>query len=66
MTEKEFVTYLNTVVSKYPSVAAFCREKRLSQPYFGDILKSRKPVSQRVLDAVGYEQVVTYRKKKNV
>jgi transcriptional regulator with XRE-family HTH domain len=45
------------------SQLAFARKHGLSPAYISDVLTGRRDPSKAILDAVGLERVVTYRKK---
>lgn len=47
-------------------MAAFARQHQISRGYLGDVLTGRREPGQKILDALGLERVVTYRRKKDV
>ena len=46
-----------------PTQAAFAKENNISPQYVNDVIKGRREPGPGVLDALGLEQVITYRRK---
>lgn len=45
------------------SARSFASANGISQPYFSQILSGKRPMPDKLLDALGVERVVTYRRK---
>jgi hypothetical protein len=66
MDEKKFIQYLQRQVNTYGSTAAFCKEKGIAETYLGKVLRQKQAIGPKILEAVGFEKVVTYRRIKDV
>ncbi len=63
MTETEVVDLLRRKVSEGGTVKAFAEANHMSVPYLSDVLNGNRGPAGKILDALGLERVVTYRKK---
>ena len=64
LTPDRFRSYLrNAIDGEGWTQAAFAKEFGFSPQYLGDVLNGRRDPGEKILDAVGYERVVTYRPK---
>lgn len=64
MTQDEVRSILLT--SCVPNQGAWAKTKGLAPSYVSDVLNGRRDPSPAILDALGLEKVVTYRKKTKV
>lgn len=64
MNKDELIAYIQSVIdTEYGgSQAAFAQDKEMSAAYVNDVLRNRREPGQKILDAVGVERVVTYRR----
>lgn len=63
LTEAHVLARLKTAVKAAGSVADFARQVGVSQPYVSQAMSGRTTIGPRLLDAIGIERVVTYRRK---
>lgn len=60
MTLDEYLSHMRKVASPQKDWAA---EKKISAAYLSDVLNKRRDPGQSILEASGFEKIVTYRKK---
>lgn len=63
LSEQEAMAALTTAIAKHGTQAAFADAFKMSRPYVSDMVSGRKDLSKKILDALGLERVVTYRRK---
>lgn len=61
--EKTIRLYLRDEIDRVGTQKAFADKHKLSPAYISDTLSGRRDPSEAILDALGLERVVTYRKK---
>jgi DNA-binding transcriptional regulator YdaS (Cro superfamily) len=64
MTADDVLALLARECEKAGSQSAWAKAHGLSAPYVSDVLKRRREPGRGILDALGIEKVVTYRKAK--
>jgi hypothetical protein len=57
------VAALQTAIHAAGSQKAFAQQHAISEQYITDVLHGRREPGQKILDALGYEKVVLYRKR---
>lgn len=63
LSEHEVIVRLRAAIQAAGSQKAFAQQHRISQQYISDVLAGRRKPGQKILDALGIEQVVSYREK---
>lgn len=63
MNKTEFMQYLQQLVAEAGSQKDLASRLKISAPYMNDILLGRRDPSKKLLNALGFEQVVTYQPK---
>lgn len=61
--EEQMFEYLRKHVAAMGSQQRFAERADISQQYLSDVLKGAKPIGDRILEALHFERVVTYRRK---
>lgn len=61
LTTEEFVEYLKGLVRHPYGIRAWARCHNVSWQYVSNVIHHRKPPGRKILEACGYERVVTYR-----
>jgi transcriptional regulator with XRE-family HTH domain len=65
LTPERLRAYLrNAIDGEGWTQAAFAEKFGFSAQYLGDVLNGRRDPGDKILNAIGYERVVTYRPKK--
>lgn len=64
MTLSDVLTLLARECEKAGGRAAWAVKHEISASYLGDVLHRRREPGAKILDALGLEKVVTYRRKK--
>jgi hypothetical protein len=64
LSEYEVIVRLRAAIQAAGSQIAFAQQHHISQQYISDVLSNRRKPGQKILDALGVEQVVTYREKR--
>jgi transcriptional regulator with XRE-family HTH domain len=65
LTPERLQSYLRQAIdSEGLTQAAFAEKFGFSPQYLGDVLNGRRDPGDKILNAIGYERVVTYRPKK--
>lgn len=62
MNEKQIISILKKECEKLGSQKAWADANNLSRAYVCDILQERRGISEAIAKALGYEQIVIYRK----
>lgn len=63
MNEQEIIGLLSQKIKGAESQTAWAREHKISQTYVSLVLAGKTPPGWKILDALGYERVITYRRK---
>lgn len=63
MNKKELLQYLHELVNEAGSQKELAARLKISQPYLNDILLGRREPSKMILNAIGFEKVVSYERK---
>lgn len=63
MNKKELLQYLHELVNEAGSQKELAARLKISQPYLNDILLGRREPSRLLLNAIGFEKVVSYQRK---
>ena len=63
MNKKELLQYLHELVNEAGSQKELAQRLKISQPYLNDILLGRRDPSRLLLNAIGFEKVVSYQRK---
>lgn len=61
MTKAEFLEYLKSLVAEAGTQKALAEKLGINQAYLSDILAEHREPAEKILKALGMEQVVTYR-----
>jgi hypothetical protein len=61
LTEQEVMDRLRAAIAAAGSQAAYARQQGISLQYVNDVMRGRRELGQKVLDALGVERVVSYR-----
>ncbi len=61
-TPSELSAYIKDALREFPTQKAFADHLDISQQYLGDILRGDRDPGEKVIKALGFEKVVTYRK----
>ncbi len=64
ITKDELMSYFRAAVAAAGSQAAFARQHGIPSVYVGDVLRGRRSLATRILDALGVERVEYYRDKR--
>jgi len=64
MTEDKAIELLASACAQAGGQSAWAKRAGVSQQYVQDVLKRRRAPGKAILDALGLERVVTYRKRK--
>lgn len=70
MTDREIVSLavvydaLRVAITDAGSQAAFAEQLGISAPYVSQLVNAQKPIPAAIVDALGFEQAVVYRRKK--
>jgi hypothetical protein len=64
MNKDKLIAYIQSIIDKqYGGLqAGFAQDNDMSAAYVNDVLRGRREPGQKILNAVGVEKVVTYRK----
>lgn len=65
MNKAEFMEYLQQLVTEAGSQKDLANRLKISTPYLNDILNGRRDPSKKILNALGFEEVVTYQPKQS-
>ena len=60
---EEFINHLRTVIAEYGTQKKFAAAFGISEAVLSDVLNGRREPSTIILDAVGFERIVTYHPK---
>lgn len=63
LNEQDMMERLRAAIAAAGSQKTFADTHKLSQQYISDVLSGRRGVGKKLLDALGLERVVSYRKK---
>lgn len=55
--------YLRKQIAALGSQQKFAERADISEQYLSDVLRGVRPIGDRVLDALGFERVVTFQRK---
>ena len=66
MTLDAFLACLAIEVQRCGSQKAFAHAHNLSEQYLSEVLRGSRQPGQKILDAMGYERVVSYEQKKRI
>jgi DNA-binding transcriptional regulator YdaS (Cro superfamily) len=61
--EEDVLEYLRKTVAALGSQKNFAAKAEVSEQYLSDVLRGRLPVGSRILRALNFERVITYRRK---
>jgi hypothetical protein len=64
VTKDQFVIHLMRQIDRHGSQKEFAAHHKISEQYISDILLDRREPGKKILDALGFERVITYRKTK--
>lgn len=64
MTEQEVIEHLRVACQNAGGQKAFAKLYRFSTAFVSDVVNGKRHPSDRILEAIGLERVVTYRKKR--
>lgn len=62
-TAHDVVVALQSAIRAAGSQKAFAQQHAISEQYVADVLHKRREPGQKILDALGYEKMVFYRKR---
>lgn len=62
MTKEQVIALLLEETRRAGSQKEWCRAHGISEQYVSDVLKGRRDVGNKVLEALGYRKVVIYEK----
>jgi hypothetical protein len=64
MNKDELIAYIHSIINEryQGSQIGFAQDHDISAAYVNDALRGRRDPGQKILEAVGVERVVTYRK----
>jgi len=62
MSPDRFVALLERAIQRYGSLTGWSKSHGLSVSYVSGVLSGRHPPGPKLAEALGYEQVVSYRK----
>lgn len=62
---KAVMDYLRKQVAALGSQQKFAERADVSEQYLSDVLRGVRPIGDRILAALNFERVVTYRRKVN-
>ena len=63
MTLNEFIEYLRQRIAEHGTQEQYASALGVSGAYLSDVLRGNREPGQKLLDAVGFERVATYRVK---
>lgn len=65
ISEEEMMQMVLVRVADAGSQKAFAEQAKISESYLSDVLRDRRGIGDRIAEALGFERVVTYRRKVN-
>ena len=63
LSEQDIADRLRAAIRTAGSQRAFARQHGISTQYVNDVLRGRRELGQKILDALGVERIVTYQEK---
>lgn len=60
LSTEQFIDHLRKIAKPQK---VWANAHNISESYFSDVLNGRRDPGDKILDAIGFEKVVTYRKK---
>ncbi len=64
MTSDEVLALIRERVEAADTAKSFASKIGLSASYISDVLSKRRPLAKSILDAVGFQEIVTYEPKR--
>jgi len=65
MTDDKLIDLLRREIAAAGGQSAFARKAGISPQYISEVLRWNKPIGPRLLDALGIEKIITYRRKRD-